>query len=326
MLNLKRTLGLLGFLILVSPAAWPIDDLMSRQMADQAREWSQKGRDDLAAPVWLRVLSVEPANPEALIRLGLIEARMGNLKEAQSLYQRASRLSPSPKGLKTLFQALNPTEEIVSTPKATLKAVPPETAKKETPVKTREKVQESIAVSASAPAINRELKVRTAPKVNAPPKVNTESKVPVEPKVRTEKWEERRLSLEKATQDHPGDAHHLLALASHLAQRESTRREAVRQLEALNSSSLRSSEIKKPWKKALLALTPQQGDQALFKNYLARHPTSTSVLRRLNNLDGKETSKSSRGKGKDQLNKTGQQNTQPTDPAVKTTCNIAPCK
>jgi cellulose synthase operon protein C len=320
MFNIKRTLGLLGFLILVSPAAWPVDDLMSRQMADQAREWSQKGRDDLAAPVWRRVLSVEPAHPEALIRLGLIEARMGNLKEAQSLYQRASRLSPSPKGLKTLFQALNPTEEIVPTPKAALKGVPPESVKKEIPVKSGKKVQESIVANVSAPAVNRELKVRTEPKVNGEPKLS------VEPIASTGKWEERRLGLEKATQDHPGDARHLLALASHLALRESTRREAVRQLEALNSSSLRSSEIKKPWKKALLDLTPQQGDQALFKSYLTRHPTSTSVLRRLNNLDGKEISKPNRAKSKDQSDKSGQQNTQPSDPALKTTCGNAPCK
>jgi hypothetical protein len=118
----------------------------------------------------------------------------------------------------------------------------------------------------------------------------------------------------------------LLALAIHLAQRESTRREAVRQLEALNSSSLGSSAIKKPWKAALLALTPQEGDQALFKSYLARHPASTSVLRRLNDLDGKEVVKSSRGNGKDQSDKTGQKNIQPNDRAVKAACSNAPCK
>lgn len=308
---MKRMLGVLGFLIMVSPVAWSADDLMSRQMVDQAREWSHKGRDDLAAPVWRRVLIVEPAHPEALVKLGLIEARAGNLQEAQLLHQRASRLNPAPKGLKALSQALSPAQEILPVPKvlskvasvdAPKKEAPIQTAKKEVALKVREKV-ENTANSVSRPEVNRE------------------------PKVRSEKWEEHRSSLEKAAQDHPGNARYLLALASHLAQRETTRREAIRQLDALNGSSLRASEIKTPWKKALLELEPQQGDQALFKSYLVRHPSSTSVVRRLTALDGKETLNPNRKTAKEESNKTVQQNGQKPDAQIKSACNSnSPCK
>jgi cellulose synthase operon protein C len=298
---MKRILALLGFSILLSPAAWSIDDLMTRQMVDQAREWTQKGRDDLAAPVWRKMLSVEPGHPEALVKLGLIEVRSGNLKEAQSLYQRASRLSTPPKGLGALSKALYPVEEILPSTKSPAKVVPAETAKKEVPVKVREPAQKTKAIDRA-------------------PELITEAKVP------SEKWADRRLRLEKAAQDQPGNERRLLALASHLAQRETTRREAIRQLDALHGSKLRTSEIKTTWKKALLDLTPQQGDQALFKSYLTRYPSSTSVLRRLNALDGKETVKTSRKTGKFRSDKTAQPNSQSSNPSVNPACNNLPCK
>lgn len=304
MLTMKRLLSLLSLLIVLSPTVWAIDDLMSRQMVDQARDWSQKGRDDLAASVWRRVLSVEPSHPEALVKLGLIEARAGNLKEAQALYQRASKLVPAPKGLKALSAALGSVDESPPMVKTAPQTLPLEPSKREVILKERPLIQKSVE--------------------SIPPAVINRG-----PKERGEKWDERRLSLEKAAQDHPGDARHLLVLASHLAQRESTRREAIRQLEALNSSSLRSSQIKKPWKKALLALTPQQGDQPLFKNYLIRHPSSTSVARRLNALDGKDTVKVIKEKGKkkeDRSCKTLIKESQASDVTLKSDCSNASCK
>lgn len=301
---MKRLLSLLALLIVLSPTVWAIDDLMSRQMVDQARDWSKRGRDDLAAPVWRRVLSVEPRHPEALIKLGLIEARSGNLKEAQAFYQRASKLVPAPKGLKALSSALGGVDDSPSMVKTSPQTLPLEPSKREVILKERQLIQKPVASIPSA-VVTR---------------VSNE---------RGEKWDERRLSLEKAAQDHPGDARHLLALASHLAQRESTRREAIRQLEALNSSDLRSSQIKTPWKKALLALTPQQGDQPLFKSYLSRHPSSTSVARRLNTLTGNDTVKVIREKRKQKADRSGKtliQDGPASDVTLKSDCSNASCK
>ncbi len=301
---MKRLLCLLSLLIGLSPTVWAIDDLMSRQMVDQARDWSQKGRDDLAASVWRRVLSVEPSHPEALVKLGLIEARAGNLKEARSFYQRASKLVPAPKGLTALSAALGSVDDSPPMVKTAPQTLPLEPSKREVILKERPLIQKPVA-SPPPVAVNRVSKERSG------------------------KWDERRLSLEKTAQDHPGDARHLLALASHLAQRESTRREAIRQLEALSSSDLRPSQIKKPWKKALLALTPQQGDQPLFKTYLARHPSSTSVLRRLSVLDGKDTVKVIGEKRKKKTNRSGEtliKDGQVSDVPLKSACSYASCK
>lgn len=51
------------------------DDLYTTQIVEQARQWQQKNRDDLAANLWLKVLVVEPKHPEALMSLGAIKAR-----------------------------------------------------------------------------------------------------------------------------------------------------------------------------------------------------------------------------------------------------------
>lgn len=67
------------------------DDLLTSQMVDEARLWQTKGRRDLAANTWHRILVTNPQHGEALASLGLIEANAGNLVEAQSLFLRAKR-------------------------------------------------------------------------------------------------------------------------------------------------------------------------------------------------------------------------------------------
>jgi len=79
MQNVKKlTCLIVGLAALVAPAL-AADDLETSQMVDQARHWQQKRRDDLAAEAWRKVLRFDPKHPEALAKLGAIEARAGNL-------------------------------------------------------------------------------------------------------------------------------------------------------------------------------------------------------------------------------------------------------
>lgn len=86
--------------------AWSADDLMTSQLVDQARQWQQKDRDDIAAELWRKLLRADPGHGEALVELGLIEARADRHGEAQALYARATRLSPAPRKLGRLSAAL----------------------------------------------------------------------------------------------------------------------------------------------------------------------------------------------------------------------------
>jgi hypothetical protein len=50
------------------------EDLMNSQLADQARQWQEKGRDDLAADLWRKILRADPKHAEARAKLLQIEA------------------------------------------------------------------------------------------------------------------------------------------------------------------------------------------------------------------------------------------------------------
>lgn len=97
---------LLALLMLAPLAGQCADDLLTSQMVDEARVWQTKGRNDLAADLWRRILVSSPQHGEALTSLGLIAVRQGNTEEARSLYQRAQRVQSPPKNLARLAQAL----------------------------------------------------------------------------------------------------------------------------------------------------------------------------------------------------------------------------
>ena len=97
--------------VLLALAVWALpvqaaEDMLSQQLAEQARRWQQKDRDDLAANVWRKLLTADPNHGEALVNLGLIEARAGHVREAQALYNRAAKRTPPAAGLRDLARAL----------------------------------------------------------------------------------------------------------------------------------------------------------------------------------------------------------------------------
>lgn len=289
---MKRWLSFFLALSVLMFSAQAGDDLVSSQMVDEAREWSQKGRDDLAAQVWRKLLRVETRHPEALVKLGLIEARAGNTQEAQALYQRASRLEKPPRGLKELSAALT------TTPAAAPAAAPAPPQVKAVPTQA--------------------LPTPTLPvaSLNANPTPNSG----------TDHWDETRRRLEQQAQQHPSDTSYLIALANHLAQREATRREAIRQLEALYARGLRNAETKRTWRTALLALTPRPGDQALLSNYLAISPGSISINQRVKELGGKASNQTQSKKGKASSGAPAGPDGASSDTATKPVCGNSSCK
>ena len=94
------------------------DDLFTSQLVDEARVWQKKNRSDLAADAWRKLLVIEPRHPEALVSLGIIEARSGNIAAAEELRAKASRLPKPPAGLARLSGMLAPPKEeiLVETP------------------------------------------------------------------------------------------------------------------------------------------------------------------------------------------------------------------
>ena len=270
---MKKWLGIFLAGALLAPIAWAADDLLSSQMVDEARAWTKKGRDDLAAEVWRKLLRTNSRHPEALVKLGLIEARVGNIKEAQALQLRAGQLAQPPQGLKELSTLVKATEYSA---KGSVPPVSPAPVRvTETAPKTKEVTSEPLRRVAQP----KEAK-------SAPAATSTVSDLAVyqTQSAFTEKWEDTRRSLEQLVQYHPTAPRYRIALASHLTHRESTRREAIRQLEALTLGDRDGKRTKIIWQQALLALSARESDRELFSAYLARFPRDTLISERVRGL------------------------------------------
>lgn len=127
-----------GFAVLMlALPAHASDDLYASQIVEQARQWQQKNRDDLAADLWRKLLMSDPVHPEALIRLGIIEAHAGRPGQAEALLHRAMQLRPAPGGLQDLSDAIKTTRGTAAEapPKPSLKEAPASTASARPPPK-----------------------------------------------------------------------------------------------------------------------------------------------------------------------------------------------
>lgn len=140
----------LGFF---ASTALSADDLIASEMVSKAREWQQKNRDDLAAEIWRKLLRANPLHSEALVKLGVIEARAGNRSEAEALYKRAGQLAKPPVGLNQLSIALSANQSTVpnlgrlpsqSKPELSTSSVP---LKPEIGKQTRDKQMTPIAIT-----------------------------------------------------------------------------------------------------------------------------------------------------------------------------------
>lgn len=246
----------------LASSAWAVDDLMSSQLVDEARQWQQKDRDDIAAGLWRKLLRANPKHPEALVKLGAIETRAGNIKEAEALFTRASQLAVVPAGLNELSATL-----------AAIKGPPKDLPAP--PMLDASKALEDMAITIRDKRVIPKLSRNDASQMLDQTSHLTQTQ-----------WAASRRALEKRAQNHPDDNRHLVALARHLTYREGTRREALRQLEALTNRGLGTKETQKSWKKALLSLRTQPTDSALFSTYLARFPDDLVIRERLRRLEG----------------------------------------
>lgn len=250
---------LLLVLGLAFQSAWSADDLAARQLVEQARYWQQNAREDLAADAWRKLLRADANHPEALIRLGIIEARAGHAAQAGELYRRAAQLSSPPAGLADLETAL----------KAGKNAPVIDTARKQAQTGQAEEAVTSYrsALGTSKPTGQMGLEYyQTLGATRGG-------------------WEEARRGLEELVRADPDNQRYQLALAQHLTYRESGRREGIRRLTTLSQQQPADPEIQKSLHQALAWLNARRGDRALFTAYLSRYPQDEEIRQRLAGLD-----------------------------------------
>ncbi len=224
-------------------------------LMEQARFWQSKGRGDLAAEAWQKILRVEPDNSEALYALGAIEIDSGRIEGAKEYLARLNRTHPSSPATRRLAEAL----QFHTIDKAQL-----DRARK---LAHAGKYDESVAVYRSlfrgqAPSGDFALEYYYT-------------------LAGTEKgWDEARRGLEQLLKDYPNSPRHQLALAQVQTYREPTRRTGIRSLAQLSKRPEVSAAATDAWGKALVWLDARDADRPLFREYMAARPQDQSVKQR----------------------------------------------
>lgn len=224
-------------------------------LMEQARFWQSKGRGDLAAEAWQKILRVEPDNAEALYALGAIEIDSGRIDGAKDYLARLNRTHPSSPATRRLTEALQ---------FHTIDKVQLDRARK---LAHAGKYDESVAVYRSlfrgaAPTGDFALEYYYT-------------------LAGTEKgWDEARRGLEQLLKDYPSSPRHTLALAQVQTYREPTRRAGIRTLAALSKRPEVSASATEAWGKALVWLDARNADRPLFREYMAARPQDEAVKKR----------------------------------------------
>ena len=184
-MNTKRVAWCLAVLLMQPAWAGSQDDLMTSQIVDEARTWQRKGREDLAADAWHRLLVTNPQHGEALVSLGLIMAKSGDLTQARALYARASRTAVSSYSMSKLAALVG--ESKVEVPIDAAPSSKPAVQKIKKP-RAEKSVEKSIAktITASPPQKRETIAPSTATEfvaVKVTPLPSPQIETKVEPKL-----------------------------------------------------------------------------------------------------------------------------------------------
>ena len=249
-----------GACVLTTPV-WANDALAIKTLTEQARFWESKGRTELAAAAWKRLLQIDPRNAEALAGLAQHELASNRPEAARAI-----------------------TDELKRQPQANREAIRRiENAAAQKSLNTKLLDQARAASRAGrldeAVGLYRQL---------------LEGQVPTGAIAleyyqtlggTTAGWEEARKGFERLVADDPGNGRAALAYAQHLTYRAATRREGIRLLADLSKRSQVGSAAVDAWRRALIWLEATRSDTSLFQAYLQVQPNDAAIRARVASLN-----------------------------------------
>ncbi|WP_231908142.1 cellulose biosynthesis protein BcsC [Cupriavidus sp. USMAHM13] len=248
---------LLGLMAMWSVSAAAQEDPV-KLLTDQGKFWQARGRSDRAIEAWQKILRLDPNQPDALYGMGVAELEAGRADSARTYLDRLRKAKPDSPLAGRLDQAIRNggsagTRQQVEQARQLARAGQSEEAVK----------RYQQAAGGAAPQGDLALEYYQTLGGTA------------------QGWEQARKGLEQLVRDNPGDVRAQLALAQHLTYRENTRREGIRQLEALSKRSDVGTQASESWRRALTWLGGRPADAPLFQTWLATHPDDTAVRAKL---------------------------------------------
>lgn len=228
-------------------------------LIDQGKYWQSHKRGDLAEQAWLKVLRIDPKQPDALYGMGIVMADRKDGAGAQQYLARLRQVAPNYPDMDELARRLgqsSPTDQAVNDARRLAQAG-----------------QQASAAQAYRQALgakpnNPQLALEYYQALGSSP----------------QGWEEARRGLEQLARDHADDPRFALAYAQHLTYREANRREGIGQLAQLSKDSVVGAQAKAAWRQALLWLGVRASDAPLFQAYLNVYPDDAAVKARADSI------------------------------------------
>ncbi|MEN9843638.1 MAG: hypothetical protein RLZZ612_1467 [Pseudomonadota bacterium] len=224
-----------------------------KTLIEQARFWEKKGRGDLAAAAWKRLLQIDPQNPDALAGLAQIELDNNRPEAAKVL-----------------------TDQLKKQPQAnveTIKKIETASAMKTVNTKLLDQARQAARAGRADEAVSLYRQVFD----NKPPTGPLALEFFQTLGGTATGWEDARKGLEGLATAEPNNPSYTLAYAQHLTYRAATRREGIRLLSQLARNSQVSNTALDSWRKALIWLETTKSDTSLFNAYLDLKPNDSAI-------------------------------------------------
>ncbi len=245
--------------LVVTFPAQAANELAVKTLTDQARYWQSKGRGDLAADAWKKLLTLDANSIDALASLAQFELDNNRLESSRGYTERLKQLQGG---------------------SAAARRIESGAASKNVDSKQLEEARTAAKAGKSddASRIYRQVlggKTPTGPLALEYFQTLGGSE---------QGWEEARQGLARLNTEEPNNRQIALAYAQHMTYRAGTRRDGIRMLTQL----ARQPEIAKPatesLRKALIWLEAAKSDVPLFQAYLSTQGNDAAIRSRLDAL------------------------------------------
>ncbi|MEY2951952.1 MAG: cellulose synthase operon protein, partial [Pseudomonadota bacterium] len=235
------------------------NELAVKTLLDQARYWQSKGRGDLAAEAWKKLLLLEPNHVDALSNLAQFELDNNRSDTSRTYTERLKQVQGGSTAARRIENAA---------------------ASKSVDSKQLEDAR-SAARSGKSDEAARLYRQLLGGKTPAGPLALEYYQSMGGSEIG---WEEARQGLARLSAEEPNNRQIALAYGQHLTYRGPSRREGIRILSQLARQPELAKSSTESWRKGLIWLEASRSDVPLFQAYLSVQPGDAAIKTRLDAL------------------------------------------
>jgi cellulose synthase operon protein C len=244
---------------LLAGTAYAQPNPAQKALEEQGRYWEDRHQPARAAVAWQKLLESDANNAEALLHLGLIEARQGHSDKARAYAAQLKSSHPDAR------------ENVVLERAIAVGNVPVDT------INEARRLARSGQFDAAVAAYKRALK-------NQPPPPDLAQEYYETLAGSKSGWEEARRGLQELSAAMPSNLSVQYGYARVLTYHEATRRQGIAMMASLAGDPSVGRQANQGWHDALLWLGATKEDIALYKNYMASHAGDAAVGKKLADL------------------------------------------